>query len=230
MNAAVDVPASQSTMRRSWMIRSGPPATAGSDVTLRRARPLAGPRRPTSRTSPTSRRCMACTRPSSHQCGLRPGPATSASLTPSRRWRRGLYAFSLPPLAVENLDGFLALREQEPSSHLQALADTAVATLDEFREPPDAAELARRRRHGLTEAEDAMLVRWGYPYVFHLWRFHITLSRRLDEAEMVKARRIAQDYLGEALAFRRRVSSIAVFTQREAAQPFLLAQRFPLAC
>jgi hypothetical protein len=142
----------------------------------------------------------------------------------------GLGAFPLPPLAVENLDGFLALREQEPSSRLQALADTAVAMLDHFREQPDAAELARRRRHGLTEAEDAMLVRWGYPYVFHLWRFHITLSRRLDAAEMVKARRIAQDYLGEALAFPRRVSSIAVFTQRGAAQPFLLAQRFPLTC
>ena len=141
----------------------------------------------------------------------------------------GLTAFTLPPLAVENLDGFLALREQEPSPDLQALADSAVATLDGFREQPEAAELARRRRHGLTEAEDAMLERWGYPYVFQLWRFHITLSRRLDEAEMAKAQPIAQAYFAEALARPRRVSSLAVFTQRAAGQPFMVAERLPLA-
>jgi putative phosphonate metabolism protein len=141
----------------------------------------------------------------------------------------GLTAFVLPPLAVENLDGFLALREQEPSPDLQALADSAVATLDGFREQPEAAELARRRRHGLTEAEETMLERWGYPYVFQLWRFHITLSRRLNEAEMAKARPIAESYFAESLALARQVSSIAIFTQRAAGQPFLVAQRFPLA-
>jgi putative phosphonate metabolism protein len=140
----------------------------------------------------------------------------------------GLHAFSLPPLAVENLDGFLALREQEPSPDLQALADSTVATLDGFREQPEAAELARRRRHGLTEAEEAMLERWGYPYVFQLWRFHITLSRRLNDAEMAKARPIAEAYFAEALNHPRRVSSLTVFTQRAAGQPFLIAERFPL--
>ena len=140
-----------------------------------------------------------------------------------------LTSFSLPPLAVENLDGFLALREQEPSPSLQALADVAVATLDDFREQPEASELARRRRHGLTGPEEAMLVRWGYPHVFQLWRFHITLSRRLDETELAKVRPVATAYFAEALAFPRRVSSLAIFTQRAAGQPFLIAQRLPLA-
>lgn len=140
----------------------------------------------------------------------------------------GLTAFSLPPLAVTNLDGFLALREQEPSRDLQALADSAVATLDGFREQPEAAELARRRRHGLTEAEETMLERWGYPYVFQLWRFHITLSRRLETAEMAHARPIAEAYFAAALAQPRPVSSLAVFTQAARAAPFLLAERFAL--
>jgi putative phosphonate metabolism protein len=141
----------------------------------------------------------------------------------------GIKAFPLPPLAVENLAGFLALREQAPSPDLQALADSAVAMLDGFRAQPEVEELARRRRHGLTEAEDAMLERWGYPYVFQLWRFHVTLSRRLDEAEMAKAKPIAQGYFAEALAPPRRVSSVAVFTQRAAGRPFLVAQRFSRA-
>ncbi|WP_419757376.1 DUF1045 domain-containing protein [Acidisoma sp.] len=138
-------------------------------------------------------------------------------------------SFPLPPLAVENMDGFLALREQEASPDLQSLADQAVAALDRFREPPGPAELARRRRHGLTKAEDEMLERWGYPYVFGLWRFHITLSRRLDEAEMASARPIAEAFFADALALPRQVSSLSVFTQRAEGQPFLVAQRFPLA-
>ncbi len=139
----------------------------------------------------------------------------------------GLATFPLPPLAIQNLDGFLALREQKPSPDLQALADSAVATLDGFREQPEAAELARRRRHGLSEAEEAMLERWGYPYVFQLWRFHITLSRRLDEAEMAKARPIAEAFFAESLTYERQVSSLAIFTQRAAGAPFLIARRFP---
>ena len=127
------------------------------------------------------------------------------------------------------MDGFIALREQEASPDLQSLADQAVAALDRFREPPGPAELARRRRHGLTKAEDEMLERWGYPYVFGLWRFHITLSRRLDEAEMASARPIAEAFFADALALPRQVSSLSVFTQRADGQPFLVAQRFPLA-
>ena len=140
----------------------------------------------------------------------------------------GLAEFPLPPLGVTDMDGFLVLREQETSRNLQALADSAVATLDGFREQPEAAELARRRRHGLTEAEETMLERWGYPYVFQLWRFHITLSRRLDAAEMAKARPIATEYFKQALAHPRRVSSLSVFTQRAPGHPFLLAERVPL--
>jgi putative phosphonate metabolism protein len=140
----------------------------------------------------------------------------------------GLTTFTLPPLAVQELDGFLALREQKPSPDLQALADSAVATLDGFREQPEAEELARRRRHGLTEAEDAMLERWGYPYVLQLWRFHITLSRRLNAAEMAKVRPIAEGYFAMALAHPRTVSSLAIFTQRAAGAPFLIAERCPL--
>jgi hypothetical protein len=74
-----------------------------------------------------------------------------------------------------------------------------------------------------------MLERWGYPYVFALWRFHITLSRRLDAAEMAIARPAAEAHFAAALAQPRAVSSLAIFTQRSAASPFLIAQKFPLA-
>ena len=60
-----------------------------------------------------------------------------------------LPAFELPPLAVAEVSGFLALREMRPSPELQQLADACVTELDGHRAPADAAELARRRGRGL---------------------------------------------------------------------------------
>jgi hypothetical protein len=91
--------------------------------------------------------------------------------------------FDLPDLAVTDLRGFLALCETRPSPELQALSDACVAGLDHLRAPPEPEELARRRRHGLPPAQDANLVRWGYPHVFATWFFHMTLTRRLRPEE-----------------------------------------------
>ena len=81
--------------------------------------------------------------------------------------------FELPSLSVTNLHGFLALRETSFCRPLQALADACVEVLDRFRAQPSEADLARRRRARLTDAQDAMLVRFGYPYVLETWFFHI---------------------------------------------------------
>src|SRR5208282_5352099 len=66
-------------------------------------------------------------------------------------------AFDLPRLAVQDLHGFLALRETIPCPPLQALADACVEHLDPFRAPLSEAELARRRRANLSAEQDAML-------------------------------------------------------------------------
>ncbi len=139
-----------------------------------------------------------------------------------------LAPFDLPPLAVQDLDGFLALRESAPCPGLQALADACVEALDPCRAPAPEAELARRRRSGLTARQDGLLTRWGYPYVFEEWRFHITLTRRLIPAEKAVVLPAVTDFLGDAPARRRRVTAISLFTQAAAGAPFLIAERLPL--
>ena len=136
--------------------------------------------------------------------------------------------FDLPPLAVMDLHGFLALRETQPSSELQHLADVCVGQLDAFRQPPSAEELARRRRSPLTAEQDAMLVRWGYPYVFETWFFHMTLTRRLTPAEKALFMPAAQAHFAEAVAHPRRVTDICVFTPSAPGAPFTIAERLPL--
>ena len=138
-------------------------------------------------------------------------------------------SFDLPDLAVAELHGFLALRETAPSPALQALADACVAGLDHLRITPDAAELDRRRRGGLTPAQDANLRRWGYPYVFATWRFHMTLTRRLSETEQARLRPAAEAHFAAALQRPRRVADLCLFAQRGPDLPFLLAERVPLA-
>lgn len=95
---------------------------------------------------------------------------------------------TLDGLALSRLGGFLALTPTGDTTALAALAGSTVAALDAFRAPATEAELAKRRKSGLTPRQDALLVQWGYPYVMEEFRFHITLSGRLGaEADAVKA-------------------------------------------
>jgi len=136
--------------------------------------------------------------------------------------------FDLPRLAVQDLWGFLALRETEPCPALQALADACVEQLDDFRAPPSEAELARRRASRLSAEQDAMLQRWGYPYVFESWFFHMTLTRRLSGPEKAVFMPAAEAWFAPALEVPRRVVDLAIFTQASSDAAFNIAERVRL--
>jgi putative phosphonate metabolism protein len=159
---------------------------------------------------------------------LKPGRSWANLRTAVREMAAGIAAFELPPLAVTDLHGFLALHETAASHPLQALADSCVELLDEFRDPPTDEELARRRKATLTAEQDAMLERWGYPHVFSTWFFHMTLTRRLTPAEKASFQPAAEAWFAPALAIPRQVADICVFTQAAAGAAFTIAERFPL--
>jgi putative phosphonate metabolism protein len=136
--------------------------------------------------------------------------------------------FDLPPLSVQDVFGFLALRETAACADLQALADACVEHLDPYRAPPSEMELARRRRARLTPRQDEMLARWGYPYVFDTWFFHMTLTRRLNTAEKQIFWREAETWFAHAIAAPRRVTDICLFVQPGPDAPFILRERLTL--
>jgi hypothetical protein len=136
--------------------------------------------------------------------------------------------FELPALSVHDLAGFLALRECMASTPLQALADACVEYLDPFRAPTSDAELDRRRRAGLTPRQDEMLRRWGYPYVFDDWVFHMTLTRKLKAAEMRVLMAASEAHFTAATRVSRRVNDICLFVQRAPGMPFIMKERLPL--
>jgi hypothetical protein len=73
-----------------------------------------------------------------------------------------------------------------------------------------------------------MLVRWGYPYVFDTWFFHMTLTRRLSAAEKHVYMPAAVRYFARAIATPRRVSDICLFVQSAAGAPFVIRKRLTL--
>ena len=90
-------------------------------------------------------------------------------------------------LQFSNFGGFLSLRPSSPVQELKQLAAACVTAFDKFRSPATPQELARRRKANLTAAQDDLLQTWGYPYVMDEFRFHITLTGRVDlsEAEQI---------------------------------------------
>jgi len=134
--------------------------------------------------------------------------------------------FILPALTVDQLYNFIALRTTQHSAPLQSLCDRCVAQLDRFRRPMDSAELAQRRASGLTENQEALLMRYGYPYVMTEWRFHITLSEPVVGTERDVLMSWLKGYFAAALAAPIQCEDVCLFVQDGASAPFLLRERF----
>ena len=90
-------------------------------------------------------------------------------------------AFDLDDLQVARLGSFLALQPGQAPATLAALADDCVRRLQPLAAPLNEAELERRRRARLTPEEDALMLAWGYPWVFHKFRFHFSLTGPLAD-------------------------------------------------
>lgn len=100
------------------------------------------------------------------------------------------------PLKIDLLGGFFALVPVSPVVALRGFASHIVGEFDRFRAPMNQAELQRRSQSPLDELETTNLVRWGYPYVFDRFRFHMTLTNRVP----VESRPAVRKQLDETFA------------------------------
>ncbi|GMP10123.1 MULTISPECIES: DUF1045 domain-containing protein [Bradyrhizobium] len=130
---------------------------------------------------------------------------------------------------VDSISGFIAVIPAEPVDALQRLAADCVRDFDSFRAALSADDRARRRPEKLSERQRDYLDRWGYPYVMEEFRFHMTLTGRLDAErrgpilEMLRPRFAT---LGlETLT----IDRIALFRQDDASARFHIVDEWPLA-
>jgi len=137
---------------------------------------------------------------------------------------------TIPMIApvVNSISGFLAVIPAEKSSALQQLAADAVRAFDGFRAPLTAEERARRNPQRLTPRQVDYLDRWGYPYVMEEYRFHMTLTTRLEEIRREDVLTMLRERFARLDLAELAVDRIALFRQDDAKARFTIIGDWPL--
>lgn len=132
------------------------------------------------------------------------------------------------PLALSQLGHFLALTPTQQLQGLAVIANTCVRDLDIFRAPLKTTERQRRRPESLSSHQRNMLDLWGYPYVLDEYRFHMTLTNKLNATTLNHVTQLLSPILAPILSKPMVVDAITVVVQRAPGDSFRLLRRFPL--
>ncbi|MGF1651227.1 MAG: DUF1045 domain-containing protein [Hyphomicrobiaceae bacterium] len=131
-------------------------------------------------------------------------------------------------LAVCILGKFCALvPEAEQPAGLTQFGAACVEMFDHFRAPLTAADRARRITPQTSAAERANVEKWGYPYVFDTWRFHMTLSGPLPDHQRQRFRD-AVSGLYAPISASVSIDAVALCVQPSRDQRFKVLNRFAL--
>lgn len=135
---------------------------------------------------------------------------------------------SIAPI-VSSISNFIAIVPDGPCPELQTFAEDCVTAFDDFRKPLTAADRERRNVSALTGRQVAYLDRWGYPYVFDEFRFHMTLAgslpaeRREPVTEVLRKRLAAQNLKSAP------IDRLALLRQSDATSGFTIIAHWPLS-
>ena len=159
---------------------------------------------------------------------LAPGTTADALAKATAALAADFTAFRAPPLDLASVDGFLALVLRQPCPAMNDLAEACVTELDHFRAPPDDRERERRQSQDLSARQEALLARWGYPFVLDEFRFHMTLTRRLDDDLRARIAGLLGRRLASLIGREWFVDSISLVHQASREEPFTMKARFLL--
>ena len=119
---------------------------------------------------------------------------------------------------------------ERQGDELTAFAAACVARFERFRAPLGAAERERRIRNGgLTARQAALLDRYGYPWVMDEFIFHMTLTDRLDEADVAPVRAAAASFFAPVLERPIMLDRLSLFHEADSGAPFRRLEDFPFA-
>lgn len=141
---------------------------------------------------------------------------------------RTVQPVALGPLRIASLGGFLALIPEDGNLELQDLAAHVVEHFEPFRAPLSPKDRAARAAHGLTPRQEELLDAYGYPYVFDEFRFHMTLTDRLPEAEREEIAAAAGSWFGALLTEDVVLDRLVLFHEPDAGRSFRRLEDFKL--
>jgi putative phosphonate metabolism protein len=129
---------------------------------------------------------------------------------------------------VDSISGFIAVIPAQPSAELQQLADDCTREFDSYRASLTPEDRRRRNPAKLTPRQRDYLDRWGYPYVMEDFRFHMTLTGRLDAERRNPIVAMLRDRFSIAGLKRLAIDRLALFRQDDAASRFRIVGHWPL--
>jgi putative phosphonate metabolism protein len=128
----------------------------------------------------------------------------------------------IPKIApvVNPISGFIAVMPEGRSTELEQFAADCVRAFDPFRVPLAAEDRARRNPSRLTPRQVEYLDRWGYPYVMEEFRFHMTLTGRLDETRREAVLAMLRERFARLKLTELAIDRVALFKQADAKARF----------
>jgi putative phosphonate metabolism protein len=129
---------------------------------------------------------------------------------------------------VQSISGFIAVVPAQAPRELEQFAADCVSAFDGFRATLTPEDRARRNPSKLTPRQCDYLDRWGYPYVMEEFRFHMTLTGRLDATRREPILAMLQDRFAGLAIDRLVVDRIALFKQDTTTARFRIIGQWPL--
>ena len=131
------------------------------------------------------------------------------------------------PLAVERFPHYLALCPSGKRAELEWLASDCITYFDRFRARLNGEDRARRK-DGLPPREQAHFEQFGYPYIFNLFYFHISLAGPLETRELDSVAAALRPELGNIATKDFVFDSLCLCGDPGDGQIFRTISRFPL--
>ena len=141
-----------------------------------------------------------------------------------REISKQIHSFYFDQLIIKKLGNFIGLI---PTNNLKvnAVSNKFVEELDYLRDELSESEIKKRKPHKLTSNQKQMLFKWGYPYVFDEFKFHLTLTSKLNVVEIDDVLRSLQNILKQVNLNKISFNNICIFGQKSD-EKFYFVQRF----
>lgn len=159
---------------------------------------------------------------------LNPANRPEGLIEAAQVFARSRAPIELPPLELAVIGKFIAMTPIAESATLEKLAAACVRAFEGFRTPLSKQQEDDYKLNKLTVHQEQMLEHWGYPYVMEEFRFHISLTDRIDDDSerqnvMDLLTAFAKPVLGQPILIR----DLAVFAQDGIGQPMKVIERIP---
>lgn len=124
-------------------------------------------------------------------------------------------------------NGQIVLSLNKRNHDIDNLASDCVARFDHHRAPINAQDRARRNLTSYTDRQRELFERWGYPFVFEEYDFHMTLTGVLPPKELAQVIPALAPALKDATLDPMEIKSVCLFADTGEERPFRLIERFP---